>query len=74
VVKQNSKEIEYMVWGKGPLPSPGLPVEELPLWTANGQGEALTEGELDGISRFQELTKGKWFDITKPDWATGQPD
>jgi hypothetical protein len=28
VVKQNSKEIEYMVWGKGPLPSPDLPVEE----------------------------------------------
>jgi hypothetical protein len=53
-----------------------LPVAELVklLETANGQGEALTEGELDGISRFQELTKGKWFDITKPDWATGQPD
>jgi formate hydrogenlyase transcriptional activator len=35
VVKENSKEIEYLVWGKGPLPFPELPIEELlPLWDA----------------------------------------
>src|ERR1700678_574071 len=35
VVKENSKEIEYLVWGKGALPFPDLPVEELqPLWDA----------------------------------------
>src|SRR5580698_7494752 len=34
VVKEKSKEIEYMVWGKGPLPFPDLSVEDLPLWDA----------------------------------------
>jgi formate hydrogenlyase transcriptional activator len=34
VVKENSQEIEYLVWGKGPLPLPRLPVEELPWWEA----------------------------------------
>src|SRR6201997_1330849 len=34
VVNQNSKEIEYMVWGKGPLPLPDLPMEEWPWWEA----------------------------------------
>src|SRR6201998_3420477 len=34
VVKENSKEIEYLVWGKGPLPFPDLPIEELPWWEA----------------------------------------
>src|SRR5580692_9809124 len=34
VLKENSKEIEYLVWGKGPLPLPDLPIEELPWWEA----------------------------------------
>jgi formate hydrogenlyase transcriptional activator len=34
VLKENSKEIEYLVWGKGPLPFPDLPLEELPWWEA----------------------------------------
>src|ERR1700721_3787901 len=34
VLKENSKEIEYLVWGKGPLPFPDLPMEELPWWEA----------------------------------------
>jgi len=34
VLKENSKEIEYLVWGKGQLPLPGLPIEELPWWEA----------------------------------------
>jgi formate hydrogenlyase transcriptional activator len=34
VLKENSKEIEYLVWGKGQLPLPGLPIEELPWWDA----------------------------------------
>jgi formate hydrogenlyase transcriptional activator len=33
ILKENSSEIESMVWGKGPLPLPGtLPIEELPTW------------------------------------------
>ena len=34
VLKENSKEIEYLVWGKGQLPLPDLPMEELPWWEA----------------------------------------
>ena len=30
VFKENSKEIEWHVWGKGPLPVPDLPIEERP--------------------------------------------
>ena len=34
VFKENSKEIECLVWGKGQLPLPDLPMEELPWWEA----------------------------------------
>jgi formate hydrogenlyase transcriptional activator len=34
VMRENSKEIECLVWGKGPLPLPDLPMEELPWWEA----------------------------------------
>ena len=30
VLKENSKEIEHLVWGKGPMPVPDLPLEEVP--------------------------------------------
>jgi len=34
VVKENSEAIEYLVWGKGQLPLPDLPMEEVPWWEA----------------------------------------
>src|SRR5580693_4869357 len=34
VVKENSQEIEHLVWGKGQLPLPNLPMEEWPWWEA----------------------------------------
>jgi formate hydrogenlyase transcriptional activator len=34
VLKENSKEIEYRVRGKGELALPDLPMEELPIWDA----------------------------------------
>jgi len=34
VLKENSKEIERLVWGKGQFPLPDLPTEELPWWEA----------------------------------------
>ena len=37
VLKENSKEIEYLLWGKGPIPLPDLPMEELPTWEAMRQ-------------------------------------
>ena len=39
VLKENSKEIEYLVWGKGPLPFPDLPMEDLPTWHAMTSGD-----------------------------------
>ena len=30
VLKPNSNEIEYLVWGKGPMPLPNLPMKECP--------------------------------------------
>ena len=34
VLKENSKEVEYQVCGKGSVPLPDLPMEELPIWEA----------------------------------------
>src|ERR1700719_4911050 len=35
VLKENSKETEYLVWGKRPIPYwPDLPMGELPWWEA----------------------------------------
>ena len=34
VLKENSKEIESLVWGKGPIVLPDLPIEALPIWDA----------------------------------------
>jgi len=32
IFKENSRDLESMVWGKGPLPLADLPVEDLPTW------------------------------------------
>jgi formate hydrogenlyase transcriptional activator len=60
VVKENSDEIEYLVWGKGPLPFPDLPMEELPWWEAvrsrNTQDTADWETE-ERYPRFREWAK-----------------
>src|SRR5262249_48637431 len=34
VLKENSTEIENLVWGKGPVPLPDLPMEDLRMWAA----------------------------------------
>src|ERR1700747_258301 len=34
VLKENGKEIEYLVWGRVQVPLPDLPMEELPWWEA----------------------------------------
>src|SRR6201998_1297376 len=52
VVKEKSKEIEYMVWGKGPLPSPALPVEELPLWDAVRSSDPQHTADWDTEERY----------------------
>jgi hypothetical protein len=57
VVKENSKEIEYMVWGKGPLPFPDLPVEELPLWDAVRSRDPQQTGDWESEERYPQFKK-----------------
>jgi formate hydrogenlyase transcriptional activator len=52
VVKENSKKIESLVWGKGPLPFPDIPVEELPMWEAVRSGEPQQTGDWDTDERY----------------------
>jgi formate hydrogenlyase transcriptional activator len=52
VLKENSKEIEYLVWGKGPLPLPDLPMEELPWWEAVRSREAQHTADWDTEERY----------------------
>src|ERR1700723_987067 len=61
VLKENSNEIEYLVWGKGPIPYwPDLPMEELPWWEAvrsrDPQHTADWETE-ERYPRFKEWAK-----------------
>jgi formate hydrogenlyase transcriptional activator len=53
VVKENSQEIEYLVWGKGPLPLPELPIEEfLPLWDAVRSSDPQRTANWDTEERY----------------------
>ena len=52
VLKENSKEIEYLVWGKGPLPLPDLPMEELPRWHAMASGDPQHTANWDTEERY----------------------
>src|SRR5580700_1779798 len=56
VVKENSQEIEYLVWGKGPLPFPELPIEGLlPLWDAVGSSDPQHTADWDTEERYPRL-------------------
>src|SRR5277367_3275628 len=55
VLKQDSREIEYLVWGKGSLPFPDLPIEELPLWQAMASGDAQHTADWDTEERFPQF-------------------
>src|SRR5580692_3060001 len=52
VLKENSKEIEYLVWGKGALPFPDLPIEELPTWHAMASGDPQHTTDWDTEERY----------------------
>jgi formate hydrogenlyase transcriptional activator len=53
VVKEDSQEIEYLVWGKGALPFPDLPIEEFqPLWDAMRSGNPLHTANWDTEERY----------------------
>ena len=56
VVKENSQEIEYLVWGKGPLPFPELPIEELlPLWDAVRSSDPQHTADWDTEERYPQF-------------------
>jgi formate hydrogenlyase transcriptional activator len=52
VVKENSEEIEYLVWGKGPLPLPDLPIEEWPWWETVRRRDAQHTADWDTEERY----------------------
>src|SRR5438105_1378368 len=53
VFKENSKEIGYHVWGKGPISSwPDLLIEELPLWEAVRSRDPQHTPDWDTEERF----------------------
>jgi formate hydrogenlyase transcriptional activator len=55
VLKANSKEIEYLVWGKGSLPFPDLPIEESPIWHAMASGDPQHTVDWDTEERFPQF-------------------
>jgi formate hydrogenlyase transcriptional activator len=52
VLKENSKEIEYLLWGKSPIPLPDLPMEELPTWAAINRRDPQHTPDWDAEERF----------------------
>src|SRR3984957_2144080 len=52
VLKENSKEIEYLLWGKNPIPSSDLPIEDLPAWTAINSRDPQHTPDWDAEERF----------------------
>ena len=55
VFRENSREIEYLVWGKGSLPFPDLPIEELPMWHAMVSGDPQHTADWDTEERFPQF-------------------
>jgi formate hydrogenlyase transcriptional activator len=52
VLKENSTEIKYLVWGKGPMPMPDLPMEEVPSWATINSQNVLHTPDWDAEDRF----------------------
>ena len=57
VLKENSKEIQFRVWGKGPLPLPDLPTEELPSWDAIDSKDSFHTVDWTAEERFPRFTE-----------------
>src|ERR1700757_2001250 len=55
VLKENSNEIESISWGKGPIPLPGIPIEDLPFWHVYDSQEALHIEDWENENRFPHL-------------------
>jgi len=57
IFKEKSTEIEWHAWGKGPLPFPDLPLEELSEWDVYNSQEPLHIRDLSKDERFPLLNK-----------------
>jgi formate hydrogenlyase transcriptional activator len=57
IFKEKSTEIEWHAWGKGPLPLPDLPIEELPEWNVYNSQEPLHIRDWSKDERFSQLKK-----------------
>jgi formate hydrogenlyase transcriptional activator len=55
VFKDNSKEIEWHVWGKGPIAFPDLPIEETSMWHVYHTQKPLHIADYAGEQRFPRL-------------------
>jgi GAF domain-containing protein len=55
VFKETSDEIEWHVWGKGPIAFPDLPIEETPIWHVYRTQEPLHIADWNGDARFLRL-------------------
>src|ERR1700756_5205899 len=55
VLKENSKEIEYLFWVKGALPFPDLPREDLPTWHAMTSGDPQHTDDWDTEDRYERF-------------------
>src|SRR5436853_2594112 len=52
VLKENSTEIEYLLWGKSPIPMPDLPMQELQTWAAINSRDPQHTPDWDAEERF----------------------
>jgi formate hydrogenlyase transcriptional activator len=55
VFKDDSKEIEWHVWGKGPIAFPDLPIEETSMWHVYHTQKPLHIADYNGDRRFPRL-------------------
>jgi formate hydrogenlyase transcriptional activator len=55
IFKEESTEIEWHAWGKGPLPFPELPMEEMPEWNVYNSQEPLHICDWNKDERFSRL-------------------
>ncbi|MEG9435781.1 sigma 54-interacting transcriptional regulator [Edaphobacter sp. HDX4] len=53
--REDSNEIEQVAWGRGPLPLPDLPAEEMRMWHRQGDREPLHIPEWSSDGRFPYL-------------------
>src|SRR5258707_5822615 len=52
LLKENSTEIEYLLWGKSPIPMPDLPMQELATWAAINSRDPQHTPDWDAEERF----------------------